>query len=266
MKNFFNKKSAFLAAVIILLIFFHYVGLLKKPEGIIIGTLNPFSRFFYGLSLKISSSSGPAVGGESQQIIDSLESQNRELVVENAELKNLEEENRLLRQQLNFFSNNKHAYILADIISYDYSSLEQDQSLIINRGSNDGIVKGLVLTDSQGAVIGRITDVQDNISRACLINAASCKFTVSIQDEGKTSGIAEGDLGLSVKMNFIPMSESISEGSNVVTSGLEKNIPRGLVIGRVSNVSHENNEIWQSATIEPLADLRHLIFASIILP
>jgi len=52
----------------------------------------------------------------------------------------------------------------------------------------------------------------------------------------------------------------------VVTSGLEEKIPGGLVIGKVTKVNSDSNEVWQSADIEPLIDFDHLTMVSILLP
>ena len=71
---------------------------------------------------------------------------------------------------------------------------------------------------------------------------------------------------LTVNMVFISQTEKIEIGNIVVASGLEKNIPRGLVIGRVSKVEKESNELWQSAVIEPIANLDELIIISVLLP
>ena len=64
----------------------------------------------------------------------------------------------------------------------------------------------------------------------------------------------------------IPQSEKVSLDDIVITSGLGENIPRGLVVGKVILVNSESNEIWQSATIEPLANFDNLTLVSVILP
>jgi rod shape-determining protein MreC len=79
-------------------------------------------------------------------------------------------------------------------------------------------------------------------------------------------GITEGDLGLTIKMNFIPQSDTINLDDTVITSGLGGNIPRGLVIGKVSQVNNRSNEIWQDVSIEPLINLNSLTIVSVLIP
>jgi cell shape-determining protein MreC len=86
------------------------------------------------------------------------------------------------------------------------------------------------------------------------------------QNDQKTSGVVEGDLGLTIKMDFIPQAEKIKVDDIVVTSGLEKNIPRGLVIGKIIQVNSDSNEIWQKATVESLMNLEDLTIVSILPP
>jgi len=43
-------------------------------------------------------------------------------------------------------------------------------------------------------------------------------------------------------------------------------IPRDLVVGKVTQVDKENNELWQSATIEPIMDFNDLFVVSVLIP
>jgi rod shape-determining protein MreC len=67
-------------------------------------------------------------------------------------------------------------------------------------------------------------------------------------------------------MNYIPQLEKVTVGDTVVTSGLSEDIPRGLVIGRVTNVKSISNEVWQTATIEPLLNFKNLTVVSVVIP
>jgi rod shape-determining protein MreC len=87
-------------------------------------------------------------------------------------------------------------------------------------------------------------------------------------DEAKerTTGVTEGDMGLTIKMQFVPQGENVKEGDIVISSGLEENIPHGLVIGKVIRVEKDSNEVWQSLVIESIVDLDELKIVSVIKP
>jgi len=90
-------------------------------------------------------------------------------------------------------------------------------------------------------------------------------LAATIYGEDKTNGIIQGELGLTTKMKFIPLLKKIKIDDLVVTSGLEANIPKGLVVGKVSVVNKENNGIWQEAIVTPLDSIEYLSVVSVII-
>lgn len=271
------KKYFLLLVVITLLIFLHYVKLLTPLESFLSKSLKPVFGGFYSLSANINKAySEGTVKKDLAAELKQAEEKINQLTVKNAGLRFLEEENLALRKQLNFLNKDKWRYLMANIISRGEltdSSGQGSESVVIDKGSRDGLSAGLAVvsstalgTSSQGVIIGKIVEVKEEMAEVHLITSRNSKLAVSILGEEKTSGIASGDLGLTVRMDFIPQTENIKTGDIVATSGLELKIPRGLVIGRVTKVSKENNEVWQSATIEPLVDLNNLIIVSVLLP
>lgn len=271
------KKYIILAVVITLLIFLHYANLLQPIESFLNKSFKPIFSGFYSLSANINKTY--LAQTQKQDLAAGLkqaEERINQLTVENANLRFLEEENLALRKHLNFLRKDNRRYLMADIISRGEligSIGPGNQSVVIDKGSRDGLSAGLAVvsstalgTSSQGVIIGKVASVKEEIAEVYLITNQNSKLAAAILSENKTSGIASGDLGLTVKMDFIPQTENIKAGDIVATSGLEQRIPRGLVIGRVTKVSKENNEVWQIATVEPLVDLNGLAVVSILLP
>jgi len=270
------KKYIYIVAVILLLLFLHFAKLLNPAESFLAKGLNPVFKVFYSFSSGLNRTyldqtakiDFPTVLKEARETINKL-------TAENVELKFLKEENSSLRKQLNFLAKSGKHYLMANIISRgELGGASQDsRSIVINKGSKDGLFPGLAVVSfvssgdsSQGVIIGKIVNVKDNISEIYLVTNKNCKLAAAILGENKTSGIVAGELGLTIKMGFIPQTEIIKEGDLVATSGLEQNIPSGLVIGRVIKVIKENNEIWQSAAIEPQINLDSLSIISVLLP
>jgi len=50
----------------------------------------------------------------------------------------------------------------------------------------------------------------------------------------------------------------VRQGDTVITSGVGGSYPAGLVIGRVTGVGGERQDIFRSVTVEPLASLSKL--------
>jgi len=263
-----RKNSYIIIGLLSVLAISHFFKLSYGAENFLIGQLRPISSRLYASSaflrgLYDRQMEKRDLGG----LLKEMEKMNGQLLAENAKLKSLEEENRTLRDYLNFYQKNKAAALLGNVISRDgFNSLsEAKQSFVIDKGSRDGVEPGLAVLNSEGLVIGKVVSVKDYISEVYLSTSPNCKFAVAVQNGSRTSGVAEGDLGLTIRMKYIPQTESLRPGDVIVTSGLEKNIPRGLVIGRISQVNKESNELWQDAIIEPSANPARLLIVSVFL-
>lgn len=271
------KKYFILIIVILLLIFLHYAKILEPLESLLSQRLKPIFSGFYYLSANINKTYIEQTAKQDLTAeLKQAEERINQLTVENIKLRFLEEENSALRKHLNFLRKDNRRYLMSNIISRGQLtglSGEGNQSIVIDRGLKDGLYPGLAVvsstalgTSSQGVIIGKVMNVKEQIAEVYLITNRNSKLAASILGENKTSGIASGELGLTIKMDFISQAENIKDGDIVATSGLEPNIPRGLAIGRVTKVNKENNEVWQTAAIEPLLDIEALSIVSILLP
>lgn len=265
MQNIGIKKIIKYAIIIVFLIIIHLAGILTPVESFIAKIFNPVFKYFYsaGDSLNLLYSRQINTTDFAAEA-DELKKEVERLTIENVKLKVLEDENIVLREHLNFLNKHKAKYLLANIISK--SGNIENQMLIIDKGSSDGVFPGLGIVSGEGIIIGKIIAVKNNLSEACLSTNPACKLAATIQNSGKTTGIVEGELGLTIQMKFIPQTEEIKNGDMVITSGLEKDMPRGLVIGKVAQVKKENNALWQSATIEPLKNMNELGIISVLIP
>lgn len=267
----YSKKTKGWLWVILpfLLIILHFIGALRPLENMAILITKPLAGFLYQKGGTITSSYE-----KNKQKNDifahatALEQEVARLTVQSANSKELEEENKKLRAQLSFLSTNKYKNILANVISQDliFDIREGDQDIVIDKGLRDGIRENLGVINENGVIIGKVIEARDSLAKICLTTNRNCKFAATIQNQNRTMGITEGDLGLTIKMNFIPQSDTISIGDTVITSGLGGNIPRGLVIGKVSQVNNRSNEIWQDVSIEPLTNLNSLTIVSVLIP
>lgn len=268
-----GRKNLFkYVAVIGLLIFLHYIKILAPIEEFIVALVNPVATNLYSISTDVRIAYNERSDKRDLlEVLGNYEQLVKDLTVENAKLKSAVDENRKLREHLKFLEKNEHDFVLANVISGGIflSSNESDVNIIIDKGSKDGLVFGLAITDSSGVIVGKIIEVKKEISKVSLTTNADCKLAAAIllsSNEARTIGITEGELGLTIKMNFIPQKESIKEGDTVITSGLEEKIPYGLVIGKVMRVERDSNEVWQGVVIEPLVHLDELKIVSVIMP
>jgi rod shape-determining protein MreC len=197
--------------------------------------------------------------------IENLKQEVARLTVANSQSAEIASDNKKLAALLNFSETHSAKTLAAGVIARDETA-EDGRGLIINRGERDGVRVGLAIVSEEGVIVGQVLEVKDATARVCLTTSPHCQLAAALQNETKTQGLTDGDLGLTIKMSYIPQLEKIKVGDTVITSGLGGNIPRGLVIGRVASVKNEGNEVWQEATIEPLIDLNRLTIVAVILP
>jgi rod shape-determining protein MreC len=102
-----------------------------------------------------------------------------------------------------------------------------------------------------------VAEVEKSFSLVLMLSDGSSSVNALTQDS-RVNGAVKGSLGLGMTMEMIPIDAALNAGETVLTSGLNDNIPRGLVIGRLAEVVKKANEIWQSAVVVPAADLNEL--------
>jgi rod shape-determining protein MreC len=266
-----NLKLIFLfLATGALLIFLHLVGWLAPIERGIYLVFNPAAVRLQSWSAALAQKYSNSVreGDLAAEAAD-LEKKVEALMVENASLKKLQDENSVLRQHLKFLENGDHKkYLLASVVSREILNGPEESlgDLVIDKGSDDGIISGLAVLDETGAVVGKVAATEKKIARVTLITNSDCRMAATLQNVNRTIGLTEGNLGLTINMNYIPQVETIDQGDLAVTSGLEANIPRGLLIGQVAKVDRGSNDIWQSANIQPAANLDNLTIVSVLVP
>ena len=264
-----NNLILIFLVVLGLLIFLHGVGLLRPLENFILKSFSSLNSRFYSWGNSFQTSYQEQATQESLLAkIDELTKEVAVLTVASSQEQELREENAKLRSQLNFVKTNNFKAVAAEVISREslIESSGAGQDIIINKGLKDGLAVGQGVTSEEGIIIGKIVEVKDHSAKLCLTTSCGCKLAAAIQNSTRTQGITDGDLGLTIKMNYIPQLEVVSVGDRVITSGLGDKIPRGLVIGKVIEIRNESNEVWQDATIEPLVNLDNLTVVTVIIP
>ena len=261
-----NNPIVILLVVGGLLIFLHGVGTLRPAENFLLSLTKPLAEHLYRRGTLFNHSYTVAAQKEDLNArIDALNKEVTQLTVANSQCQEIGDENQKLRATLKFLGANNFQSVTASVIAKEAIN-EDNRDLVINRGSRDGLRVGLGVVNEDGVIVGQVVEIKDTTAKICLTINSNCQLAASLQNQDKTQGLTDGDLGLTIKMNYIPQLEKVNIGDTVITSGLGGSIPRGLVIGRVTQVHNASNEVWQEATIEPLVNLDNLTVVSVIIP
>ena len=134
------------------------------------------------------------------------------------------------------------------------------RSVVINKGSRDGIKTGMVVLDQQ-YLVGKVIEVNFGTSRVLLLSDINSNVPVTISP-GNLLAIATGTGKDQAKVNFIKKThfDKITNGSMVYTSGTGGLIKSGVPIGRITNFDPNTNE---DIVIEFFSDLSQLQYVSV---
>ena len=196
-----------------------------------------------------------------RQRVAELESENATLRAQVIELSDRASRVDTLAALVNYSrSNPESRYVAADVIGRDPSPFLH--YIIINRGSNDGILRGMPVVTDQG-LVGRVDAVIADAARIQLIADPRSAVNVRLQNsnvEAVLGGSVTGDLTL----NLIPQDVAVVEGDLVLTSGLGGGYPTDLPIGQVINVRKREADLFQRASVQPVVDFSRLTIVLII--
>ncbi|RLC61967.1 MAG: rod shape-determining protein MreC [Chloroflexi bacterium] len=213
--------------------------------------------------------------------VEGLRAQVDALTVENVRLREYEAEAQQCRNMLNFPDEYPISALLgADVIGRedacdtfpcgDVIGGEPNPYLryvTINVGAAQGVKAGLPVI-SGGAVpgavlVGRVAQVSPRTAKVQLLNDSESAVAALLQTS-RVTGLVVGQPDGSLRMEYIPQEQTVDVGDVVLTSGLGGAMPKGLVIGQVTEVHQMDYALHQAATVRPALDLTRLEMVLVI--
>lgn len=187
------------------------------------------------------------------------------LSLERADIEQLKKENREL-QGLLAFSGERSDTIEARSTHVLTRTIDNSRAqMLVDIGTMDDVEEGMVAVVEKGLVLGTVVKTHSDRSVVRLLTDLRSRIAVRLEGS-ETVGIAEGTKGSLLRLSYIPQSIEVNVGQLVYTSGLEERIPSGLIVGIVTDVHSDDTEPFQTATVEPLVDLRSFQVLQILIP
>jgi rod shape-determining protein MreC len=190
-----------------------------------------------------------------------LADQVKELSAEVAGLMQARSENEELRKALDFSQSTSLPLISAEVITAD--PLRGGQTIIVDRGKNQGVAEGDPVVVAGAVLVGVIQNAFDNTSIVELVSSSGVSINAQTPS-GRATGILRGEHGLGLLLDLVSQNETISAGDKIITSGTGSRFPKNLLIGEVSEVSSASSDLFQKATVIPSADLKNLRFVFVV--
>lgn len=188
--------------------------------------------------------------------IEQLEEENAALRRELEEMREVQAENQILRQYFDYASlNPTFERVLATVIARDTSP--SFQSIIVDKGTNDGILVGMPVESTRG-LVGVVFRADARSSQILLLTDNISSVAARLSESRATGILQGGGLGGSLTMDWIPLETSVTIGDLVVTSGLGGKFPPNVPIGRVIEVERLEADLFQRAVVQPAVDFANL--------
>jgi len=185
--------------------------------------------------------------------VDTLTAENSQLLLDREELERLRELHGLAEEYADYNTVGAH------VISKDAGNWFS--TFTIDKGSDDGIAIGCNVL-AQAGLAGIVTNVgpnwaavrsiiDDNSNVSAMISATSDTCIIS----GDLELIDQGSLQL---MKLRDDDNKVHVGDKVVTSNISEKFLPGILIGYVSSLANDANNLTKSGEITPVVDFRHL--------
>lgn len=250
-----NKKIKVFAIVVVLIFVFlaiNLAGFSNQVRNTFYLISSPIQKIFWKAGDRVSDIFGGIYGIENfKKENQELKRQNKELLGEIAELKEIKAENKMLREALDLELQKDFELILVEIIAKDIGR----DFILINKGADNGILEDLPVITAQKAVCGKIKEVYKNFSKVMLISDKHSSFDVKLQEKD-ISGVAKGKGNLSLYLGLIPWDKEILEGDIIVTTALGGIFPKGLLVGELKEIQKSDLDPYQKADISSFFNIK----------
>jgi rod shape-determining protein MreC len=127
------------------------------------------------------------------------------------------------------------------------------QSCLLDKGSSDGVGKGMAAVTPLG-VVGQVISTAARSAKVLLITDPNSGVDVLVQ-RTRARGIVSGSLEQKTVMKYVKRSEDIQVGDRLITTGLDGVFPKGLMVGTVTKVQKQNLGLFQYIELVPAVSL-----------
>lgn len=123
--------------------------------------------------------------------------------------------------------------------------------LTIDRGTLDEVKRDMPVS-AAGGIVGRIISVGPNFAMVQVITDKHAGVGAMLQNS-RAMGEVRGIDNDRCELKNISTSEDVEIGEAVVTTGLDRIYPKGLLIGTVERIEIDPNAPWHKIIIKPAA-------------
>lgn len=193
---------------------------------------------------------------------DELKQKLAEAINKNNECREIELANERLREFVKLKKQSPFQLEAAEVIAKDPSPWYQ--TMVINKGTKDGVISGCPVVVPEG-IVGHVLTASSGSSKVLLIIDRNSSVDALVQ-RTRARGLAQGMTRRLCRFEYALRKLDIKIGDTVVTSGFDNIYPKGLRIGHISKIIRRNSGLFQDVELTPYADFSKLEEVMVILP
>ena len=138
---------------------------------------------------------------------------------------------------------------LANVVMMDTAG--RFKSVILDRGSDDGIEVNDAVVNAQG-LVGRVVLTTRDLCKVQLIIDQNASVG-AIVERSRRQGVIRGDGRGGIQMLYVPALTDVAPGDTVITGGIDGIYPKGIPIGSVTRAD-EGKDLFKSVRVAPAVD------------
>lgn len=188
---------------------------------------------------------------ESGALKSALEAATQELASRDALINDLQNENEFLRERLQIEAGKESVNLLLALVVGQGSGFGEE-TLIINKGSSDGLGGREAVIISPDIVIGVIDELFRD--RAVVKLLFDSNFMLNAKTVTGVAGVLKGETGSRVILDEVSQAAKLSKDDLVVTTSEDIRIPPHIPVGRIGEILSKPTDIFQRAEVKPLFD------------
>lgn len=189
-----------------------------------------------------------------------LQQENKDLTQQVVQLKKLEQDNAALRDQFQTTQIPSQHLLPAHIVGEPGFTVDMIETIIIDKGSDDGVKKGMVVVYKDN-LLGKIIKTTGGFSEVAVISNSNISFSAKTL-QTNALGVIKGQGNGGILLDNVVLDQTLKKNDIVVTTGdLDSNgngYPPDLIVGKISGIQKDPSALFQKANITSLANITKL--------
>jgi len=254
------KTGIIILLVIVFFIILNLFSVAKSVKNFFYWISLPAQRTFWSLGNSLSDFfAALLVRKNLREENEAFQLRIQELLSEKAAKRELEKENEILREALKLGLQKEFELKMAEIIGKDIS---QD-FLLIDKGAKDGLVEDLIVITEQKVLVGKVKELYNNFSKVALVSHPETSLDVEVFEK-EIEGMVRGKGNFHLSLELLPKEKEIEKGDLIITTSLSRTYPKGLLVGYITEVQHQDVEPFQEAKVQSAFNIGKIKYLFII--